>query len=214
MDDAVEVLQRGERVWCKIINVDNDGKIGLSMKHVDQGDGMDLDPNGMKQQLDAQRRKNIIPRGRQTIKLEAVLDVTCGKCGTAGHFTKDCFMPADGKRYKLIPEIEEEAPTVPDVKAPTEKKHKSKKIKKKKKKKSSHKHDSDSESDDSKEDRKIKKRKKHSKERKRKKKRDSSSLSDSDSDSDSKPKKKKYSTGDSSERHSKKCKRSKSKYSD
>lgn len=190
----------------------DDGKIGLSMKHVNQGNGTDLDPNGVKQQLDDQRRKTFVPRERQAIKLDAVLDTTCKKCGTVGHLAKDCFMPADGKRYALIPEIEDEAPTVPDVQAPTEKKHKSKKIKKKKKK-SSHKHDSDSESDDSKEDKKIKKRKKHSKDHKRKKKRDSS-LSESDSDSDSKPKKKKSSTGESSERHSKKCKRSKSKYSD
>ena len=210
MEDVSEVLQRGERVWCKIIAMGEDGKIGLSMKHVNQGNGTDLDPNGVKQQMDEQRRKTIVPRERKLIQLEAVLNTTCAKCGTVGHLASDCFTSPGGKKYDLIPEIEDEILSIPDIKNLPEKKHKSKKVKKKKKK--SHKHDSDSESDDSKEDKERKKRKKHSKDQKRKKKRDSSSSTHSESeDSDSKQKKK-VTTRDSSERHSKKCKRSKSKY--
>lgn len=203
VDDVGDVLQRGERVWCKVITLGENGKIGLSMKHVHQGNGKDLDPNGVKQQMEDQRKKTVVHRERKAIQLEAVLNTTCSKCGTIGHFAKDCFMAPDGKKYELIPEIEDEVPTVPEVKTP-EKIHKSKKTKKKKKK--SHKHSSDSDSDNK------KKKKKHSKDHKRKKKHETSS-SDSDS-GDSKPKKRKSSTGESSERHSKKCKRSKSKYSD
>lgn len=181
------------------------------MKHVNQGNGKDLDPNNVKQQMEEQRKKTYVPRERKAIQLEAVLNTTCSKCGTIGHFAKDCFMSLDGKKYELIPEIEDElVAELPEIKIPSEKVHKAKKTKKKKKKSSSsHKYSTDSDSDSNK-----KKKKKHSKDHKRKKKRATSSSS-SDSDSgNSKPKKRKSSSGEASERHSKKCKRSKSKYSD
>ncbi|XP_043482951.1 nucleolar protein of 40 kDa-like [Leptopilina heterotoma] len=210
VDDVGDILQKGERVWCKIITLGENGKIGLSMKHVNQGNGKDLDPNGVKQQMEEQRKKTIVPRERKAIQLEAVLNTTCSKCGTIGHFAKDCFMSPDGKKYELIPEIQDEVVTaLPEIKTPSEKVHKAKKTKKKKKKSSSHKYSTDSDSDSNK-----KKKKKHSKDHKRKKKRVTSSSS-SDSDSGNfKPKKRKSSSGETSERHSKKCKRSKSKYSD
>lgn len=199
MDDVGDILQKGERVWCKIITIGENGKIALSMKYVNQGNGKDLDLNGVKQQMEEQKKRTIIPRERKAIQLEAVLNTTCSKCGTIGHFAKDCFMSLDGKKYELIPEIEDEHVTLPEVKISTEKIHKSKKTKKKKKK--SHKYSTDSDSDNK------KKKKKHSKDHKRKRKQSSSS-------SDENSKKRKFITGEYSERHSKKCKRSKSKYSD
>ncbi|XP_023288136.1 nucleolar protein of 40 kDa [Orussus abietinus] len=183
VDDVADVLQRGDRVWCKVISMGDDGKIGLSMKHVNQGNGMDLDPNGVQLQRDEQKRKSIVPTQRKVIELQAVLNTTCTKCGTAGHLSKDCFMSPDGKKYELIPEVEEESPPIISTDRQSEnveKKHKQKKLKKRKKSKKSKVKDSSTDSDDEsdQEDRKKKQKKKRSKEQKHKKKRRSSTSSD------------------------------------
>ncbi|XP_078034549.1 zinc finger CCHC domain-containing protein 17 [Augochlora pura] len=218
VDDVAQVLQKGERVWCKIISIGDDGKIGLSMKYVNQGNGTDLDPNGVELQRDAQKKKSFGKYERKTIHLEAVLNTTCTKCGTAGHLSNDCFMSPDGKKYDLIPEIEEEEEVIqqPIDETEKEKRHKQKKVKKKHKLKKS-KQSTDNSDSDEKEVTKKKKRK-HSKDQKKKKKRkhDSSISDDSSSDSSSshnvKVHKRKHS--ESSEKRTKKCKHSKSKYPD
>jgi len=219
VDNVAEVLQKGERVWCKVISVGEDGKVGLSMKHVNQGNGTDLDPNGVELQKDVQRRKNPGITQRKIIQLEAVLNTTCTKCGTRGHLAKDCFMSPDGKKYELIPEVEEESiPPEPEredsenVEKKTEKKHKSKKKKRKSKKSKQSSDDSDTED----KERSKKKKKKFSKERKKHRKKHSSSSSDSSdsssSSSDVKAHKRKHS--EDHETRTKKCKHSKSKHSD
>uniref|UniRef100_A0A1B6DCT3 CCHC-type domain-containing protein n=2 Tax=Clastoptera arizonana TaxID=38151 RepID=A0A1B6DCT3_9HEMI len=107
VDDVTEVLQRGERVWCKVIKITDDNKIALSMKVVDQGNGQDLDPNGVLiHQEELKRKSNSGQSGRKVIELEAVLNTTCTKCGTKGHLSKDCFQSRDGKKYELITEEE------------------------------------------------------------------------------------------------------------
>lgn len=209
VDNVAEVLQRGDRVWCKIISVAEDGKIGLSMKHVNQGNGTDLDPNGVELQKDIQRKKNPNITQHKVIQLEAILNTTCTKCGTRGHMAKDCFMSPDGKKYELIPEIEEK--TVPKLvqennEKSMEKKHKSKKKKSKKNKQSS---------DESNEEEEKRSRRKKKKERKKRKKKYSSSSSDSSDDSSSsscntKARKRKYL--EDSEIRTKKCKHSKTKH--
>ncbi|XP_058796794.1 zinc finger CCHC domain-containing protein 17-like [Phymastichus coffea] len=212
VDDVADVLEIGERVWCKVISIQDDGKVGLSMKYVNQGTGKDLDPNNVQFQLDEQKRKKYNPREeRKAIVLEAIYKTTCFKCKTPGHLAKDCFSMPDGKKYELLPEVEdEESPSLPQVSQPQtdnknkekEKKHKIKKSKKRKKSKSKH-ADSDSESNDlPDEKRKKKKKKKRSEEQKKKKKKQQSSLTDSDSSSDS-------DNEYESKRHAKKCKYSK-----
>ncbi|XP_033322554.2 zinc finger CCHC domain-containing protein 17 isoform X1 [Megalopta genalis] len=216
VDDVAQVLQKGERVWCKIISMGDDGKIGLSMKYVNQGNGTDLDPNGVELQRDAQKKKSFGKYEHKAIHLEAVLNTTCTKCGTAGHLSNDCFMSPDGKKYDLIPEIEEEVVQQPIDENEKEKKHKQKKVKKKHKLKKN-KQGIDNSDSDEKEITKKKKRK-HSKDQKKKKKRkhDSSFSDDSSNDSSSshnvKVHKRKHS--ESSEKRTKKCKHSKSKYPD
>ncbi|XP_071442407.1 zinc finger CCHC domain-containing protein 17-like isoform X2 [Hetaerina americana] len=103
VDDVSDVLNRGDKVYCKVISVTN-GKIGLSMKHVNQGSGKDLDPNGVQLQLDEQRRKTFLPNSKKKIELEAVFNTTCSKCGTRGHMSRDCFKLPDGKIYDLLPD--------------------------------------------------------------------------------------------------------------
>ncbi|XP_025424997.1 nucleolar protein of 40 kDa-like [Sipha flava] len=107
VDDATEVLSKGDKIWAKVIGTD-DGKISLSMKLVDQGNGRDLDPNGVQMFQDEQRRKsqpNI--KGKRTIQLDAVYNTKCVRCGTGGHLAKDCFKGTSGKVYELLPEEDE-----------------------------------------------------------------------------------------------------------
>lgn len=212
-----EVLQRGERVWCKVISIGEDGKVALSMKLVNQGNGRDLDPNGVQLQLDEQKRKQMGRNdSKKVIVLEAIYKTVCTKCKTPGHLARDCFSTPDGKKYELLPEIEDEEPiskpvnnlqTVNNENKPKEKKHKSKKSKKRKKSKSSKQDDSNSDDSDS-SDEKTKKKKKKSKEKKSKKKRRRDSSSDSDSSDNS------VSNSNDNKKHSKKCKHSRFKHSD
>lgn len=144
VDDANDVLQRGERVWCKVIGITDEKKISLSMKVVDQGTGKDLDPNGVQIHQDELKRKSFDPSSRRkVIELEAVLKTTCTKCGTYGHLAKDCFKSPDGKTYELLPEEDDDVPSVLAQLAEEAQKtkhiKKAKKIKKHKKNKSRHK---------------------------------------------------------------------------
>lgn len=216
VDDVAEILQKGERVWCKIISIGDDDKIGLSMKYVNQGSGTDLDPNGVELQRDMQKRKTIEKHERKTIHLEAVLNTTCTKCGTAGHLSKDCFMSPGGKKYELIPEIEEEQPIVQpqtDDVTKKEKKHKEKRKKKKKVKK--YKQNTD-DCDSVRKEIVKKKKKKYSKDQKRRGKKHNNSFSDESSNEslsshDVKAHKRKHS--DNIDKHSRKSKHSKNKHS-
>jgi len=182
------------------------------MKHVNQGNGMDLDPNGVELQRDLQRRKTPGTVQRKAIQLEAVLNTTCSKCGTRGHLSKDCFMSPDGKKYELIPEIEEEIVPSHPVEEKMEKEEKKHKLKKKKKKsKKSKQSTNDSDMEDK--EKSKKKVKKSFKERKHRKKHDSSSNDSSDSSSSShdlEAHKRKHS--EDSETHTKKYKYSKTKH--
>ncbi|XP_011142698.1 nucleolar protein of 40 kDa-like [Harpegnathos saltator] len=217
IDNVAEVLQKGERVWCKVISVAEDGKIGLSMKHVNQGNGKDLDPNGVELQRDVQRRKNPGIVQRKVIQLEAILDTICTKCGTKGHLSRDCFVSPNGKKYELIPEIEEEIihESVDECKEKKpEKKRKLKKLKKEKKSKKSKRSMDDSDSEEK--ERTKKKKSKSSKERKKHRKKYSSSSSDSSSSASSshdvKAHKRKHSADHNT--RTKKCKHSKFKHPD
>lgn len=186
------------------------------MKLVDQGNGKDLDPNGVQLELEEQKRKKKDYRDeRKAIVLEAVYKTTCSRCKISGHLAKDCFTVPGGKTYELLPEIDDEVVPVqsdPPQKLesddkPKEKKHKSKKSKKRKRSKSSKQEMSDSDSSDSSDEKTKKEKKKRKKEKKSKKKKHYSSSSEDDS-SDSKVK------SYENKKHSKKCKRSKSRYSD
>ncbi|KAL7297173.1 hypothetical protein TKK_0009588 [Trichogramma kaykai] len=223
VDDVAEVLNRGDKIWCKVISIADDGKIALSMKLVNQGNGKDLDPNGVQLQLDEQKKKRFDPKAeRKAIELDAIYKTVCSQCKTPGHIAKYCFTKPGGKTYELLPSEEEEeviqvvpktqksSPLnteleheVEPLRKEKEKKHKSKKSKKRKKSK---KHD-DSDSDESNNGEKSKKKKKKSKEQKKKKRKRKYSTSDSDS-SDSSV------SSHENRKRSKKCKHSKAKHSD
>ena len=53
---AVVVVSQGQRVWVKVVEVDANNKVGLSMKMVNQETGRDEDPDHF-EALEAQGRK-------------------------------------------------------------------------------------------------------------------------------------------------------------
>eukprot|EP00057_Strongylocentrotus_purpuratus_P011911 XP_011666385.1 PREDICTED: uncharacterized protein DDB_G0283697 isoform X2 [Strongylocentrotus purpuratus] len=148
VEDVSEVLSVGDIVWSKVISLgeDEEMKISLSMKVVNQDNGQDLDPNMVQTKQEEQRRKkgSYVPKPK--IELGAVLNTTCRKCGTVGHLSKDCFYTPGEKTYDLIPDIDVSMLShKQDMTQSKEKGHKQKKKKKKIKRVSS---TDDSDSDD------------------------------------------------------------------
>lgn len=57
--------------------MDGDGKYGLDMRDINQRDGSDNDPNN----INEGRPSRPAPFRQEAIVLEAVLNVTCARCG-------------------------------------------------------------------------------------------------------------------------------------
>jgi len=100
------VICRDERLWVKVVNVDDDPerpRFGVSMRLVAQRDGADLDPNNVELMLSEQKRKSFHDHERHVVKLDAVLPTTCTKCGAEGHLDWECYASQNkGKSYELI----------------------------------------------------------------------------------------------------------------
>ncbi|XP_054909795.1 nucleolar protein of 40 kDa [Poeciliopsis prolifica] len=182
VESASEIVDVGEHVWIKVIGCEIQGdkvKLSFSMKAVNQGTGQDLDPNNVRADQDARRRKQFRDHTSNRITLEAVLNTTCSKCGCKGHFTKDCFS-APGLQYALVPEEDDEGAreqqqtaTIRPPQDSDKKKRKKEKKMKKKKKRERKESDSDSSSEcktkrrrhSNSLDRQEKKKKKHKKQK-------------------------------------------------
>ncbi|XP_033099520.1 nucleolar protein of 40 kDa-like [Anneissia japonica] len=187
VEDAKDVLNVGEKVFCKVISLgeDND-KIALSMKCVNQGSGKDQDPNHLLTIQDEQRRKFGGGYVKPKIELGAIYNTNCRQCGGQGHIASDCFQAPGSKTYDLIPDIDLELPPPEVIKAPHHHKKK-KKEKMKKHKRTKH----YSETDSSSEDDEPKKKSKHKKNKKSKSShKHTRSSSDSDDSSSNEPKRK------------------------
>ncbi|CAI5513021.1 unnamed protein product [Closterium sp. Naga37s-1] len=120
-DDAkVEALKgvaaEGEQVWVKVISLkDETGadvidttpglpgsaniRIGCSMKVVSQTDGADRDPSN--QRIGGGQGGGSKWRAPVKLELEAVLNVTCTRCGGQGHLKAECYGPV-GASYELL----------------------------------------------------------------------------------------------------------------
>ncbi|XP_078422732.1 zinc finger CCHC domain-containing protein 17 [Cetorhinus maximus] len=170
VDNPSEIVDVGERVWVKIIGKEvKDGKVklSLSMKAVNQGSGKDLDPNNVALDQDERRKRKFKDFTGQKIKLEAVLNTVCKKCGCKGHFAKDCFMQPGGVRYSLVPDDEVEPANCSrqsECQPPKKKKKEKEKKRKKSKDKlsSSESYSSEKSDSDSKQERTDTKTHKHS----------------------------------------------------
>ncbi|CAM6041789.1 unnamed protein product [Sphagnum compactum] len=101
------VAGEGDQVWVKVISVkveeDGSTKVACSLKYVNQGNGQDLDPNNV--QLE-QKISRPPWREPQKLKLEAIYNVQCTRCGGHGHLKKECYSSGD-KMYELLPEEED-----------------------------------------------------------------------------------------------------------
>merc|ERR1712094_122499 len=100
-----------QKVWVKVIGLDDNGKMSLSMKSCDQGDGRDKDPEH--RNADNDRRNATAWRPKETIKIGAIVNATCARCGAHGHLTSECMAP-EGVRYETLDsEDDADAETAP-----------------------------------------------------------------------------------------------------
>ncbi|XP_048727089.1 zinc finger CCHC domain-containing protein 17-like [Ostrea edulis] len=166
VDDPSEMLATGEKVYCKVISIENN-KVGLSMKVVNQTTGQDEDSANVQSTMDLQKNRKFHKGDRPKIELGAILDTTCKKCGGHGHLAQDCFHVAGGKSYELIPE-EGDVPQSADreTKHKTSKSKKKKNKREKKSKKAKKRHHASSSSESGEEHSHHKKHKKHKHRRK------------------------------------------------
>eukprot|EP00929_Paragymnodinium_shiwhaense_P052998 TRINITY_DN26537_c0_g1_i1.p1 TRINITY_DN26537_c0_g1~~TRINITY_DN26537_c0_g1_i1.p1 ORF type:complete len:452 (+),score=151.08 TRINITY_DN26537_c0_g1_i1:201-1556(+) len=103
IDKVEDVLSEGEKVFVKVSEVkDEDGKFSLDMRFVGQKDGEDKDPHNIQAEASGGGRggKGGKP---EPIKIGAIQDVTCTRCGAHGHLAKECWA-GKGKRYDLVAE--------------------------------------------------------------------------------------------------------------
>uniref|UniRef100_H3DHV9 Zinc finger CCHC domain-containing protein 17 n=1 Tax=Tetraodon nigroviridis TaxID=99883 RepID=H3DHV9_TETNG len=131
VENASEIVDVGEQVWIKVIGREIRGdkvKLSFSMKAVNQGTGRDLDPNNVMAEMQEGVSRFRDHTGNR-IRLEAVLNTTCSKCGCKGHFTKDCFS-APGLQYALLPEEGDEVQQQTSTDKPQQDSDKKKKKKK------------------------------------------------------------------------------------
>ncbi|GAB6028811.1 Nucleolar protein of 40 kDa [Chamberlinius hualienensis] len=163
VDNVSEVVSVGDKVWCKVTSIGENDKISLSMKIVDQGNGKDLDPNGVNMSQDDKKRRAFGTHNQPKIQLEAVFNTVCKKCGTKGHLARDCFHVPGSKTYELLTDETKSHPSNPAINTNVETTN----IKEKKRK-----HDSDtsSESNSSSSEPKPKRKKEKSKHKHKKKK--------------------------------------------
>eukprot|EP01095_Lingulamoeba_sp_RSL-Kostka_P011836 TRINITY_DN45_c0_g1_i4.p1 TRINITY_DN45_c0_g1~~TRINITY_DN45_c0_g1_i4.p1 ORF type:complete len:287 (-),score=88.53 TRINITY_DN45_c0_g1_i4:159-1019(-) len=136
VDNIHDLLSEGDKVVVKVITIDGN-KIGLSMKYVDQSSEKDLDPNNIKLEMNQKPKSNFQRIEKRKLKLEAVLENVCSRCGSTGHLSFECYSSSNqgneneesSKKYELISQDE-----IDELK--NKNSHKDSKKKKKKKKKS------------------------------------------------------------------------------
>lgn len=123
VENVEEVLAVGEEVWVKVILLDND-KISLAMRYVNQGSGQDLDRNEVQLELERIKgRKGKMCDQKAAIKLDAVFNITCTRCGGHGHIPAQCYANP-GDKYELIDDIDFQIPTNITVEKKDKKKRK------------------------------------------------------------------------------------------
>ena len=120
VESANEVVTIDQEVYVKVLAIDTTDssrpKISLSMKYADQGSGADKDPNGVEAEL-SMRKKTTRKGEPEPLKLEAVLNTVCKRCGGRGHISSECFNTG-GVKYELVEAEPEESSLQPEVAVP------------------------------------------------------------------------------------------------
>ncbi|KAL5108259.1 Nucleolar protein of 40 kDa [Taenia crassiceps] len=106
IDNVSDVLEIGEKIFVKIIS-NKDGKLGLSMKVVNQTTGEDRDPNNLIT-AEMKKRKQGAFRAQSPIRLGAELNTVCKRCGVKGHLASSCFAQTGGEFLGLVTSGSEE----------------------------------------------------------------------------------------------------------
>lgn len=102
VESASDVVAVGQRVFVKVLSVSQeDGKLSLSMKLVDQKSGRDLDSSHQEaiRYADGGGRG---PSRPPPLELGAVLNTICSRCGRHGHLPSECFNGREDANYDLI----------------------------------------------------------------------------------------------------------------
>eukprot|EP00043_Microstomoeca_roanoka_P014843 m.147953 g.147953 ORF g.147953 m.147953 type:complete len:229 (+) comp16124_c0_seq1:110-796(+) len=129
VEDPHDVVSVGDFLYAKVIEVKDDGRISVSIKTVRQSDGTDMDTTNIIIDQDNLRKRATASIEAPKLQLGAVLNTVCTKCGTKGHFAKDCF--GGGKTYSVI----EEEYGSPSSDSASDDEHEQKRAKKDKKEK-------------------------------------------------------------------------------
>ncbi|EPZ36929.1 hypothetical protein O9G_001374 [Rozella allomycis CSF55] len=104
IEKVEDVLSLGDTMFCKIISIEGK-RVSLSIKHIQQGDGTDLDPNNVGLELERRRQKPKISDSKdQASKADAIYNTKCQRCGGEGHLSNECFSAKGDQGYALIKE--------------------------------------------------------------------------------------------------------------
>eukprot|EP01135_Chromosphaera_perkinsii_P001242 Nk52_evm15s163 gene=Nk52_evmTU15s163 len=99
VEDAGEVVDKGDMVYVKVISdpKSGDSKLSFALKSCNQRTGEDLDPNNVQLSLDEKKQKGV-PKETPRMDLESILASTaCKKCGLKGHMSRECFGSRGGE---------------------------------------------------------------------------------------------------------------------
>lgn len=101
VEAVTDVVAEGDPVFVKVTDVkEEEGKYGLDMRYVNQRTGEDDDPNNLHVDAAGGKGKGGKP---EPIRIGAVQATTCTRCGSKGHFARECFADA-GTKYDLVEE--------------------------------------------------------------------------------------------------------------
>eukprot|EP00933_Yihiella_yeosuensis_P054286 TRINITY_DN5268_c0_g1_i9.p1 TRINITY_DN5268_c0_g1~~TRINITY_DN5268_c0_g1_i9.p1 ORF type:complete len:394 (+),score=101.19 TRINITY_DN5268_c0_g1_i9:120-1301(+) len=111
VENVSDMLSQDDPVWVKVCSVggEDSDKYSLDMRFVKQSTGEDLDPNNVQADAGSGKGKGKAP---EPIRIGAVQDTVCSRCGSKGHFAKECWAGIS-KKYDLIEEPPEEPDEAP-----------------------------------------------------------------------------------------------------
>lgn len=114
VEQVEDVVAEGDTVWVKVVEVRTDeGKYSLDMRYVGQKDGEDKDPNNTQADSGGKGKGGKAP---EPIRIGAVQDTTCSRCGARGHMARECWA-GSGAKYELLEEARDVEAAEPTMRA-------------------------------------------------------------------------------------------------
>ena len=122
VENPADVVSVGEKLFVKVLGLgddpENNPKISLSIKTVNQRTGEDLDPTNISASQDVKAKRQFFDSIKPKTEVSVLYaeQAKCKRCGIRGHLERTCMAPAGGK-YALIEEPEEEKHVGPEKSA-------------------------------------------------------------------------------------------------